>query len=205
MTSEPIRDPLTDQLLTPKNCALAIIDYQPVQVNSIMSMDRDVLVDHIVRLAKIGVAFELPTVLTTVNVNSGRNKPTLEAITDVLKDVTPIDRTTMNSWEDIEFKQAVQGTGRRKLVIAALWTEVCLTFPCLDAIHEGYEVYPVADTVGGTSVAAHRAGLARIFQAGGHPTTLPQLLCELQRDWARSETTEQFSELLFGGPRPLAL
>jgi nicotinamidase-related amidase len=205
VTSEPIRDPLTDQLLTPQNCALIIIDYQPVQVNSIMSMDKDVLVDRILRVAKIGATYELPTVLSTVNVNSGRNKPTLEALTDALKDVTPIDRTTMNAWEDIEFKQAVQATGRRKLVMCALWTEVCLTFPCLDAIHEGFEVYPVVDAVGGTSVEAHRAGLARIYQAGGKPSSVAQLLCELQRDWARQETVDAFTEQLLGGPKPLAL
>jgi nicotinamidase-related amidase len=204
MTSEPIRDPWADELLTPQNSALIIIDYQPTQVSSIRSMDQDLMVDHAVHLARLGVLYNLPIVLSTVNVAHGRNKATIEPIQDVLPGITTIDRTTINAWEDVQFKQAVRAAGRRKLIMAALWTEACLTFPALDAMREGYEAYPVTDAVGGTSPEAHRAGLDRIAQAGGKPTSVVQVACELQRDWARGETAETFSAILFGGARALA-
>jgi len=142
MASEPIRDPKSDHLLTPENSAFVIIDYQPVQVNSIASMDRQLLVNNIVGTAK-----------------------------------------------------AVEATGRKKLIMTALWTEACLTFPALDALRDGYEVYVVADAVGGTSVTAHEMGLRRIEQAGGKMISAPQLFCELQRDWKRSETVPAFMNL----------
>jgi nicotinamidase-related amidase len=166
MTSEKIRDPVADHLLTPQNCALAIIDYQPVQVKSVKSMDHEQLVDNVVRVAETAMTYGLPIVLSTVNVSTGANEPTISRLADVLPGIEAIDRTTMNSWEDIDFRRAVEATGRRKLVMVALWTEVCLTFPLLDAMRDGYEAYPVVDAVGGTSVQAHRAGLARLFQAG---------------------------------------
>jgi len=204
MTSEPVRDPRADHLLTPQNCALIFIDYQPVQVRSIRSMDQDVLVDRVVHLARFGMLYRLPVVLSTVNVSTGQNQPTIAPLQDVLRGITALDRTTMNSWEDDGFKQAVRATGRRKLIMAALWTEVCLTFPALDAMREGYETYPVTDAVGGTSPEAHRAGLDRIAQAGGRPTSVTQVGCELQRDWARGETAKGFAQILFGGDRALA-
>ncbi|WP_218004559.1 isochorismatase family protein [Microtetraspora niveoalba] len=105
------------------------------------------------------------------------------------------DRTSINAWEDREFVEAVKATGRRKLVMAALWTEACLTFPTLDALREGYQVYPVTDAVGGTSLAAHETALRRVEQAGARPITWVQLLCELQRDWARKETVGDFTRL----------
>ncbi|KTD63301.1 YcaC related amidohydrolase [Legionella santicrucis] len=196
MTSQPTRDPVNDILLTPKNAALLIIDYQPVQVNSIASMDKQKLVNNIVGVAKTGMAYNLPIILTTVNVNSGLNKPTILELTQVLEGVKTYDRTSINSWEDTEFVNAVKGTARKKLIMTALWTEVCLTFPALDALNEGYEVYVVADAVGGTSVTAHELGLRRIQQAGGVLITLPQLLCELQRDWSRTATVPSFVEIL---------
>jgi nicotinamidase-related amidase len=204
MTSEPVRDPQGDHLLTPQNCALVIIDYQPTQVKSIRSMDRDVLVDRIVDLARFGMLYRLPVVLSTVNVSNGRNQPTIEELQDVLAGITALDRTTINAWEDAEFKRAVRAAGRRKLIVAALWTEACLTFPSLDAMREGYEIYPVTDAVGGTSPEAHQAGLNRVAQAGGKPTSVVQVACELQRDWTRAETADGFAQILFGGNRPLA-
>ncbi len=195
MASEPIRDPVKDDLLTPKNSALIIIDYQPVQVNSIASMDRQLLVNNIVGVAKIGLAYGLPIVHSTVNVKTGLNKPPIPQLRKALKDVPTVDRTSINSWEDVEFVKAVKTTGRKKLIMTALWTEACLTFPALDAIREGYEVYVVVDAVGGTSVAAHEAALRRIEQAGGKMISWTQLLCELQRDWARKETVPQFMDL----------
>ena len=192
MTSEPIRDPVKDHLLTPQNSAFIVIDYQPVQVNSIASMDRQLLVNNIVGTAKAAVAYGLPIVHSTVNVKTGLNKPPIGQLRKVLKDYPTYDRTTINSWEDVEFRKAVEATGRKKLIMTALWTEACLTFPALDALREGYEVYVVADAVGGTSVQAHEAALRRIEQAGGKLISKTQLWCELQRDWNRTDTVPGF-------------
>lgn len=195
MTSEAIRDPRQDHLLTPQNAALIIIDYQPVQVNSIASMDRQLLVNNIVGTAKAAVAYGLPIVHSTVNVKTGLNKPPIGQLRKVLGDYPTYDRTSINSWEDVEFKQAVEATGRRKLIMTALWTEACLTFPALDALREGYEIYVVADAVGGTSVTAHEMALRRIEQAGGKMISVAQLFCELQRDWQRKDTVPAFIDL----------
>ncbi|MCA0175863.1 MAG: hydrolase [Proteobacteria bacterium] len=195
MASEPIRDPRQDDLLTPQNAALIVIDYQPVQVNSIASMDRQLLVNHIVGTAKAALAYGLPIVHSTVNVKTGLNKPPIPQLRKVLDKFPTYDRTTINSWEDVEFRKAVEATGRKKLIMTALWTEACLTFPALDAIKAGYEVYVVADAVGGTSVVAHEMALRRIEQAGGKMISVPQLFCELQRDWQRKDTVPAFMNL----------
>jgi len=195
MASEPIRDPLKDELLTPQNAAFVIIDYQPVQVNSIASMDRQLLVNHIVGTAKAAATYDLPIVHSTVNVKTGLNKPPIPQMRKVLGELPTYDRTSINSWEDMEFRKAVEATGRKKLIMTALWTEACLTFPALDALREGYEVYVVADAVGGTSVAAHEMALRRIEQAGGKMISVAQLFCELQRDWQRKETVPAFINL----------
>jgi nicotinamidase-related amidase len=197
MTSEAMRDPLQDQLLTPQNSMLVIIDYQPVQVTSIASMDRRMLVDNIVSVARLAKLYQLPVVLSTVNVKSGKNAPTIHQLTDVLPEVPVLDRSTINAWEDVEFLNAVKATRRRKLVMTALWTEACLAFPTLDALREGFEVYPVVDAVGGTSIEAHRAALQRVAQAGARLISWVQLACELQRDWARTKTAKEFAEILF--------
>lgn len=195
MTSEAIRDPLKDHLLTPQNSAFILIDYQPVQVNSIASMERQRLVSNIVRATKAAVLYGLPIVNSTVNVKTGRNKPPIAPLRELLDKFPVYDRTTINAWEDVEFRKAVQDTGRKKLIMTALWTEACLTFPALDALREGYEVYVVADAVGGTSATAHEMALRRIEQAGGKMISVTQLWCELQRDWARQETVPGFMTL----------
>jgi len=195
MTSKTIRDPLKDHLLTPQNSAFIIIDYQPIQVSSIRSMDQKELVFNIVHTAKAAVNYRLPIVHSTVNVATGKNKPPIQPLTDVLGAYPTYDRTSINSWEDVEFKKAVVATGRKKLIMAALWTEACLTFPALDALKERYEVYAVADAVGGTSVAAHEAALRRIQQAGGKLIRKTQLYCELERDWNRTETVPGFMDV----------
>lgn len=200
MSSEPIRDQVTDHLLTPKNSALLVIDYQPTQVNSIRSRDRQELVQNIVRVARIALTYRLPIILSTVNVKSGRNQPTIPELLEALPNIPQIDRTTINAWEDLEFKAAVEATARKKLIMAALWTEACLTFPTLDAMRQGYDVYPVVDAVGGTSLEAHEAALERVAQAGAKPTSWVQLACELQRDWARTATGTAFADILFGTP-----
>jgi nicotinamidase-related amidase len=198
VTSLTRRDPVADYLLTPQNAALILIDYQPVQVNSVMSMDRRELVDNVVRVARTAQAYELPIVLSTVNVTTGINLPMIDELRALNLGVEPIDRTSINAWEDADFLSAVTATKRKVLVVAALWTEVCLVFPALDALHDGYEVYAVTDAVGGTSVTAHEAGLARIAQAGARMTSWVQLICELQRDWIRTATVPEFKEILFG-------
>jgi nicotinamidase-related amidase len=195
MTSEAIRDPVRDRLLTPQNSAFIIIDYQPVQVNSIASMDRQLLINNIVGASKAAVVYGLPIVHSTVNVQTGLNKPPIPQVQRALKGISTVDRTTINSWEDVEFRQAVEQTGRKKLIMTALWTEACLTFPTIDALAEGYEVYVVVDAVGGTSVAAHEAALRRVEQAGAKMISVPQLFCELQRDWARKDTAPAFMDL----------
>jgi len=195
VTSEAIRDPKQDALLTPENTAIVIIDYQPVQVNSIASMDRQELVNNIVGVAKIGRSYDVPIVHSTVNVATGMNSPAIPQLRNVLSDLPTYDRTSINAWEDREFVDAVKSTGRSKFVMTALWTEACLTFPTLDALAAGYDVYPVVDAVGGTSTTAHDAGLRRVEQAGAHPISWVQLLCELQRDWARQDTVQQFMNL----------
>jgi nicotinamidase-related amidase len=195
MTSEPIRDPIKDHLLTPQNSAFIVIDYQPIQVSSIRSMDQKELVFNIVHSAKAAVNYNLPIIHSTVNVATGKNKPPIQPLMDVLKDYPTYDRTSINSWEDVEFKDAVVALKRKKLIMTALWTEAFLTFPALDAIKEGYDVYVVADAVGGTSVAAHEAALRRIEQAGGKLISKTQLYCELQRDWARTKTVPGFMDV----------
>ena len=197
MASEPIRDPVTDRLLTPQNAAFIIIDYQPVQVNSIASMERQRLVSNIIRASKAALLYGLPIVHSTVNVQTGINKPPIAPLRKVLDNVPTYDRTTINAWEDIEFRKAVKATGRKKLIMTALWTEACLTFPALDAMAEGYDVYVVADAVGGTSATAHDMALRRVEQAGGKMISVTQMFCELQRDWRRKETVPGFMTLFF--------
>jgi len=196
MTSAPVRDPIADHLITPENAAFLLIDYQPAQIGAVRSMDTALLLKNAVSTVRIIKTFGVPVVHSTVNVTSGRGQPTLPDLAALLTEDKPLDRTTVNSWEDIEFLRAVHATGRRKLIICALWTEICMAFTALDALHEGYEVYPVVDAIGGTSPEAHRAGLERVTQAGGKPVSWVSLACELQRDWAREDTVDAVIEIV---------
>jgi nicotinamidase-related amidase len=196
VTSEPMRDPVTDPLLTPRNSALLVIDYQPSQVASVTSIDHDLLTRNIVSVARLAKTYGLPIVLSTGNVATNGQPATIPELREVLSDLVEIDRTQINSWEDIDFRKAVEATGRTKLIMAALWTEVCLAFPALDALRQGYEVFPVVDAVGGTSPEAHRAGLERVVQAGAQPVSWVSLACELQRDWARSDTVPEVVDIV---------
>jgi nicotinamidase-related amidase len=196
MASTAIRDPLTDHLLTPQNAALVVIDYQPSQFAAVRSMDRDMLLENIVSTVNTAKAFGVPIVHSTVNVASGRQLPTVPELAELLEEYPPIDRTTLNSWEDADFLAAVRATGRRKLILCALWTEICMAFPALDAMREGYDVYPVVDAIGGTSEEAHRAGVQRVVRAGANPVSWVALACELQRDWARLDTVQQVVEIV---------
>jgi nicotinamidase-related amidase len=196
MTSQPIRDPLADHLITPENAAFVLIDYQPEQIAAVGSMDHEELLRNAVSTVRTVKTFGLPVIHSTVNVASGQVGPTLPELAELLEDDPPLDRTTVNSWEDTEFVEAVHATERRKLIFCALWTEVCMAFAALDALREGYEVYPVVDAIGGTSVEAHRAGLERVMQAGAQPISWVSLACELQRDWARPETVPAIVEIV---------
>ena len=182
----PIRDPSTDSLLTPQNAVLALIDYQPDQYAGVGSVGHDELLTHVTMLGRVAITFELPVVLSTVYVKHGMSGTNME-LRDALPGVPEIDRTSMNSWEDPEFVAAVEGTGRKKLVIAGLWTEVCVVFPTLDALRAGYQVYVVVDAIGGVSRVAHESAMQRMIQAGAIPISVLALACELQRDWGRPE------------------
>src|SRR2546423_345290 len=175
----PIRDPKTDWLLTPQNAVLALIDYQREQYAGVGSMGHDELLAHVTMLGRIATTFELPVVLSTVYVRHGMSGTNAE-LREALPGVPEIDRTTMNSWEDPDFRAAVERTGRKKLIIAGLWTEVCVVFPTLDALHAGYEVYVVADAIGGVSRVAHESAMQRMIQAGAIPLSRLWLGCGLQ-------------------------
>jgi nicotinamidase-related amidase len=192
MASLPVRDPIGDHLLTPQNAALLVIDYQPSQFAGVRSLDHDLLVANIVSTVKTAKAVDMPIVHSTINVATGRGQPTVPELAALLEDNPPIDRTTTNAWEDGDFLAA----GRRKLILCALWTEICMAFPALDALREGYDVYPVVDAIGGTSEQAHRTGLERVVRAGAQPVTWVALAVELQRDWAREKTVDDVIEIV---------
>ena len=183
------------QLLDKDNSALIFIDHQPQMAFGVANIDRQQLKNNVVGLAKAGKIFNVPTLFTSVETESfsGYIWPELLA---VHPEITPIERTSMNSWEDAAFVKAVEATGRKKLVISALWTEVCLTFPALMALEAGYEVYVVTDTSGGTSVDAHERSIDRMVQAGAVPVTWQQVLLEYQRDWVRKDTYDAVMALV---------
>lgn len=181
MTTQKTRDPKTDHLLTSENAALILIDYQPQLVDGAKSIDREVLINNVVAMAKGAKMFDLPIVLSTVGVNAGYQEDTIEELQAVLSDVETIDRTVVNAWEQEEFRAAVEATGRRKLIMGGLWTEVCLVFPALDLLREGYEVYALSDASGGTSVDAHERGMQRVIQAGAAPVTWEAVMAEMGR------------------------
>lgn len=175
------------ELLNPQNSTVIFIDFQPQMTFGVANIDRQTLFNNVLLLAKAAKIFDVPTILTTVESKSfsGFMWPQL---LDIFPGKETIERSSMNSWEDQKFVDAVKATGRKKLILAALWTEVCLAFPALEAIGAGYEVYAVEDASGGTSIAAHNAAMRRVEQAGAVPMTALQVLLEYQRDWARKET-----------------
>ncbi len=182
-------------LLTPENCTVIFIDHQPQMTFGVASIDRQLLLNNVVGLAKAAKVFNVPTILTTVETKSfsGYMWP---QILEIFPDQVPIERTSMNSWEDSKFVAQVERIGRQKLVIAALWTEVCLTFPAIQALAAGYEIYMVVDASGGTSQVAHDMAIQRMTQAGAVPVTWLQVLLEFQRDWARKETYAPVIEIV---------
>ncbi|MDQ1006712.1 nicotinamidase-related amidase [Streptomyces sp. V4I23] len=174
-------------LLTPDNAVMLFVDHQPQMFFGTGSGDRGAIINNTVGLAKAAKLFDVPTVITTVAADSFSG-PALPQLVDVFPDHKLIDRTSMNAWEDENLVDAIRATGRRKIVISGLWTEVCLVLPVLSALSQGYEVYVVADASGGVTPQAHEHALERMSQAGAVPVTWVQVLLELQRDWARGET-----------------
>ncbi len=181
MTAQITRDPKTDHLLTPENSALVLIDFQPGLIDGTRSVSREILVNNVVALAKAGALFRLPVVLSTVGVGAGYQEDTIAELESVLPGVPTVDRSKVNAWEEPAFREAVIATGRQKLIMAGLWTEVCLVFPALDLLNEGYQVYAVSDASGGTSADAHERGMQRIIQAGAVPVTWEAVMAELGR------------------------
>ncbi len=193
-------------LLTPENCAVLFVDHQPQMFFGTGSGDRTAIINSTLGLAKAAKVFDVPVVLSTVAAESFSG-PILPQLADVFPDQKIIDRSTMNAWEDTAFVEAVKATGRQKLVIAGLWTEVCVVLPVLSAIAQGYEVYVVTDASGGVSPQAHEHAVQRMIQGGAVPVTWVQVLLELQRDWARGETYVPVTEVVkeHGGAYGLGL
>jgi nicotinamidase-related amidase len=181
-------------MLTPDNSAIALIDYQPAMFQGVQSHDRLVTVNNVQILAKAAKLFKIPTVLTTVARDSFSG-PFMPEVTSLFPEHDVIDRTSMNSWLDANFRKAVAATGRKKFVLAGLWTEACVIFPTLDMLKEGYEVYIAADACGDLSLEAHNRAMERAIQASAVPITSSQYAYELQQDWARSETYEGMMDI----------
>jgi nicotinamidase-related amidase len=182
-----------DALLTPDNCALLLIDHQAFQFSGLGSHDPQTVINNVVALAKSAKIFGVPTLLSTVLASGGG--ALLPALQAVFPDQEPIDRTWINSWEDDRVVQWVEQTGRKKIVIAGLWTEICVAHPTIQALGEGYEVFPVTDASGGVTVEAHEVAIHRMVQAGAVPITWMVFPAELQRDWTR-DTRAAFGETL---------
>ncbi len=181
-------------MLTPDNCVLILIDHQPFQFAGLRSHDTQTIINNVVGLAKSAKVFNVPTLLTTVLEKQGGSL--LKQLQDVFPDQQPIDRTFINTWEDERVVDWVKKTRRKKVVMAALWTEICLAFPVLHALGDGYEVYFVTDASGGVSVEAHEVAVQRMVQAGGIPLTWTVFAAELQRDWARQATVPAYAQML---------
>jgi nicotinamidase-related amidase len=184
-----------DALLTPGNCTLLLIDHQPSQLANVNSHDPTMVINSVTGLAKTAKAFDIPTVLTTISAKRGGDL--LKQVQAVFPDQKPIDRTFINAWEDRRVVDAVKGTGRKKLVIAALWSEMCLAQPAIHAMGDGYDVYAVTDASGGVSPEAHDMAIRRIVAAGAQPITWLGMAGELQRDWARTERLGAVAQILF--------
>ena len=182
-----------ESLLTPQNSVLLLIDHQPFQFANLHSHEPTLIVNNVVGLAKTAKVFQVPTILTTVL--EERGGLLIKDVQDVFPDQKPINRTFINAWEDKRVVEAVKKTGRKKLVIASLWTEMCLAMPAIQAQGEGYDVYAVTDASGGVSVEAHDMAIRRMAQAGVTPVTWLALFGEWQRDWARTETLGALAEV----------
>jgi nicotinamidase-related amidase len=183
-----------EALLTPDNCVLILIDHQPFQVAGVRSHDTQTMINNVVGLAKTAKIFGVPTLLTTVLEERGGY--IIKQLQDVFPEQKPINRTFINTWQDERVVDWVKKSGRKKIIMAALWTEICLAMPAIQALGEGYEVYIVTDASGGVSVEAHEMAIMRMVHAGAVPLTWGVLSAELQRDWARTATVPALAPLL---------
>ena len=182
-------------LLTPDNCVVALIDHQPQMMFGVAGVDRQSIINNTVALGKAARVFDVPVVLTTVETKSfsGNLWPQIRA---VFPEQPAIERSSMNAWDDKDFVAAIKATGRKKLVLAGLWTEVCVTFPSVQAIHDGYEVYVVEDCCGDVSQLSHDNAMKRVIQAGAKPVTSLQVMLEFQRDWAEKDTYDAVMDIV---------
>ena len=191
-------------LLTPDDTALLLLDHQPQMAFAMTSNDAGDIINNTTGLAKTAKAFDVPVVLSTVAAESFSG-PLFEEVRAVYPGKTVINRSTMNAWEDPTFVEAVEATGRKKLVVAGLWTEVCVVMPVLSAMEAGYEVYVVADASGGVTPEAHERAVERMVQAGATPVTWLQVMLEYQRDWSRQETYEAVNQIVMDHARAYGL
>lgn len=182
-----------DALLTPEESVLVLIDHQPFQFANLNSHEPTMIVNNVVELAKAAKAFGVPAILTTVLEERGGYL--IQGIQDVFPEQKPIDRTFINTWQDQRVVDAVKATGRRKLILAGLWTEICLAMPAIQAAGEGFDVYAVTDASGGVSAEAHDMAVRRMVQADVVPITWMAVMGEWQRDWAREETVPAAAEV----------
>ena len=182
-------------MLSPANSALALIDYQPAMYQGIQSHDRLVVSNNVQAIAKAAKLFNIPTIISTIAANSFSG-PFMPEVLGLFPKHEVIDRTAMNAWLDPAFRKAVAATGRKKIVVGGLWTEVCVDFGALEMVKEGYEVYITADACGDVSLEAHNRSMDRVVQAGAIPITSFQYIFELQQDWARTETYEGVMNIL---------
>jgi nicotinamidase-related amidase len=182
-------------LLTPDNCVLAFIDLQPQMIFGVANFDRQTVINNNILLAKAARIFGIPVVLTTVESKSfsGNIWPQIQA---VFPEQVPIERSTMNSWDDANFVAAIQATGRKKLIISGLWTETCVALPTIQALHDGYDIHVAEDCCGDVSVLAHENAMRRVVQAGAKPVTALSVLLEWQRDWALKETYDAVMDIV---------
>jgi nicotinamidase-related amidase len=180
-------------LLTPENCVLLLIDHQPFQLANVNSHEPTMVINNVTALARTAKVYDIPTILTTVN--EERGGAIFKQVQAVFPDQKPINRTFINSWEDHRVVEAVKRTGRNKVVMAALWTEMCLAMPAIHAMGDGYDVYVVTDASGGVSPEAHDMGIRRVQGAGAQPITWLGMAGELQRDWARTERLGEVAQI----------
>jgi nicotinamidase-related amidase len=183
-----------EALLTPDNCVVVLIDHQPFQLANVNSHEPTMVINNVIALAKTAKAYGIPTILTSVN--GERGGKIFSQLQAVFPDQKPIDRTFINAWEDHLVVEAVKNTGRKKLVIAALWSEMCLAMPAIQAMGEGYDVYVVTDASGGVSPEAHDMAIRRLVAAGAQPITWIGMAGELQRDWARTDHAGEVTQIL---------
>jgi nicotinamidase-related amidase len=182
-------------LLTPDNCVVAIIDLQPQMLFGVSGADREVIINHNVALSKAARVFDVPVVLSTVESRafSGNMWPQIKA---VFPGQAPIERSTMNAWDDSNFVAAIERSGRKKIVLTGLWTETCVALPTIQAMHDGYEVYVVEDCCGDVSQLAHDNAMKRVIQAGAKPVTALSVMLEWQRDWAARGTYDAVMDIV---------